>query len=174
MRDKNNIALIGMMGSGKSTIGRLMAKKLNKKFIDIDRKIEDLENKKIGQIFELKGEDFFRNLEFKVSSEYLRNNNSIISLGGGAFLNHKLRKIIKQNSISFWLYWASDILIKRLKSNTHRPIIKEMNDSEIKKMILKRNKVYAKSDFKIVCCNQKKNEIVSKIVYILKKNEIIN
>ena len=151
MEIKKNIALIGMMGSGKSTIGSLLAKKLGGVLIDIDKKIEKIENQKISQIFELKGEAYFRELEFNVTIQSLKDNNKIISLGGGAFMNQELRKIIKQKSKTFWLYWNADTLIKRIKNNDKRPVVKNMNHIEIKKLISERNKIYYFSDFKIIC-----------------------
>ena len=135
------------MGSGKSSIGILMAKKLNAVLIDIDKEIEKMQNQKISQIFELKGEAYFRELEFNVTIQSLKDNNKIISLGGGAFLNKELRKIIKNESSTFWLYWNSDTLIKRIKNNY--------------------------SDYKIICENLKKSEIVDKILQKCKKNEIV-
>ena len=170
---KKNIALIGMMGSGKSTIGSLLAKKLGGVLIDIDKKIEKIENQKISQIFELKGEAYFRELEFNVTIQSLKYNNKIISLGGGAFMNKELRKIIKQKSKTFWLYWNADTLIKRIKNNDKRPVVKNMNQIEIKKLISERNKIYYFSDFKIICESLKKAEIVDKIFQKCKKNEII-
>ena len=174
MEIKKNIALIGMMGSGKSTIGNLLAKKLGGVLIDIDKKIEKIENQKISQIFELKGEAYFRELEFNVTIQSLKDNNKIISLGGGAFMNQELRKIIKQKSKTFWLYWNADTLIKRIKNNDKRPVVKNMNHIEIKKLISERNKIYYFSDFKIICESLKKAEIVDKIFQKCKKNEIIS
>ena len=174
MEIKKNIALIGMMGSGKSTIGNLLAKKLGGVLIDIDKKIEKIENQKISQIFELKGEAYFRELEFNVTIQSLKDKNKIISLGGGAFMNKELRKIIKQKSKTFWLYWNADTLIKRIKNNDKRPVVKNMNHIEIKKLISERNKIYYFSDFKIICESLKKAEIVDKIFQKCKKNEIIS
>ena len=174
MEIKKNIALIGMMGSGKSTIGNLLAKKLDGVLIDIDKKIEKIENQKINQIFELKGEAYFRELEFNVTIQSLKDNNKIISLGGGAFMNKELRKIIKQKSKTFWLYWNADTLIKRIKNNDKRPVVKNMSHIEIKKLISERNKIYYFSDFKIICESLKKAEIVDKIFQKCKKNEIIS
>ena len=173
MEIKKNIVLLGMMGSGKSTIGSLLAKKLNSELMDIDKKIEKLENQRISRIFELKGEGYFRELEFNVTRKVLNYNNKIISLGGGAFMNKDLRKIIKQNSITFWLHWNADTLIKRIRNNNKRPVIKGMSISEIKKLITERNKIYYFSDFKIICENLKKSEIVDKIVGKIKKYEIV-
>ena len=173
MEIKKNIALIGMMGSGKSTIGNLLAKKLGGVLIDIDKKIEKIENQKISQIFELKGEAYFRELEFYVTIQSLKDKNKIISLGGDAFMNKELRKIIKQKSKTFWLYWNADTLIKRIKNNNKRPVVKNMGHIEIKKLISERNKIYHFSDFKIICESLKKAEIVNKIFQKCKKNEII-
>ena len=96
----------------------------------------------------------------------------VLSLGGGSFLDEKIRKSVKNNSLSFWLNWKPSTIINRIKESSKRPIIQGLNDKEIEKMMLDRNKYYAKSNFKIDCENHKKNEIVDKIVLILKKNEI--
>ena len=173
MEIKKNIVLLGMMGSGKSTIGNLLAKKLNGVLIDIDKKIEKMENQKISQIFKIKGETYFRELEFNITNQSLKDHDKIISLGGGAFMNKELRKIIKQKSKSFWLHWNSETLIKRIKNNDKRPVIKDMSSLEIKKLIIERNKIYYFSDFKIICESLKKHEIVDKILQKCKKNEII-
>ena len=173
MEIKKNIVLLGMMGSGKSTIGNLLAKKLNGVLIDIDRKIEKMENLKINQIFKIKGEAYFRELEFYMTNQSLKDHDKIISLGGGAFMNKEIRKIIKQKSKSFWLYWNSETLIKRIKNNDKRPVIKNMSHMQIKKLISDRNKTYNFSDFKIICENLKKHEIADKILQKCKKNEII-
>ena len=170
---KKNIVLLGMMGSGKSTIGGLIAKKLNVKLIDVDRKIETMQNQKISQIFEDKGETYFRELEFNVTIQSLNNDNKIISIGGGAFMNKELRKIIRQKSSTFWLHWSADTLIKRIKNNNKRPVVKNMKYTDIKKLISERNKIYNFSDYKIICENLKKAEIVEKIIKICMKNEII-
>ena len=173
MEIKKNIVLLGMMGSGKSTIGGLLAKKLNSVLIDIDKKIEKIQNLKISEIFKTKGEAYFRELEFNVTLQSLDSDNNIISLGGGAFMNKELRKVLKQKSSTFWLHWNADTLIKRIKNNDKRPIIKGLDDAEIKKLINERNKIYYFSDFKIICESLKKTEIVDKIIKKCKKNEII-
>ena len=174
MEIKKNIVLLGMMGSGKSTIGGLLAKKLNSVLIDIDKKIEKMQNLKISEIFKTKGEAYFRELEFNVTLQSLDGDNNIISLGGGAFMNKELRKVLKQKSSTFWLHWNADTLIKRIKNNDKRPIIKGLNNFEIKKLINERNKIYYFSDFKIICESLKKTEIVDKIIKKCKKNEIIS
>mgnify|MGYP001461647769 CR=1 FL=1 len=174
MKFKKKIVLIGMMGSGKSTIGRLLSKKMNIKFIDVDSKIEMIEKQKISQIFKLKGEKYFRAIEVKTILSLLdsREKELVLSLGGGSFLDEKIRKSVKNNSLSFWLNWKPSTIINRIKESSKRPIIQGLNDKEIEKMMLDRNKYYAKSNFKIECNNYKKSEIVDKIVSIMRENEI--
>jgi shikimate kinase len=131
MHSKKNLVFLGMMGSGKSSIGFLVSKKLNLKFIDIDNLIEDEIGIKISDIFKQKGEDFFRNLEEKITLKVLKQNNYVISLGGGAFINDKIRKEVLVNHFSFWLNWDSDILLKRIKNSQKRPLIINSTDQEI-------------------------------------------
>ena len=116
-----NLTLTGMMGVGKTTIGKLLAKKLNYKFIDVDKLIEDREGLSISFIFKNKSESYFRKIENDITLSELKKCNSVISLGGGAFLNNSIRKSAKKLSTSFWLDVPIDNLIKRLKEK------KEMN-----------------------------------------------
>ena len=173
MKIKKKIVLVGMMGSGKSTIGALLSKKMNMKFIDVDSKIETIEKQTISQIFKLKGEKYFRTIEVKTISSLLdsKEKELVLSLGGGSFLDEKVRKNVKNNSLSFWLNWKPSTIIKRIRKSTKRPLIAGLNDQEIEKMMLERNKYYAKSNFKIDCDNHKKNDIVDKITSILQENE---
>ena len=163
-----------MIGSGKSTIGALISKKMNMKFIDVDSQIEIIEKQKISEIFKLKGEKYFRTIEVKIILSLLdsKEKELVLSLGGGSFLEEKVRKNVKNNSLSFWLNLKPTTIIKRIKKSSKRPLIQGLSDQEIEKMMLERNKYYAKSNFKIDCDNHKKNEIVDRIVSILKKNEI--
>ena len=166
MKSKKNLILIGMMGSGKSTIGSLISKKLNIKFIDIYNVLENDSKMKISEIFEKKGENFFRNLEEKITLKLLRSTNSIISLGGGSFINEKIRKEILVNNFSFWLNCDAKTLLKRIKKNKKRPVAFNLNDSEILELIEIRTKIYSKAQFKINCHKLKKTEIVNKILKI--------
>ena len=170
MKLKKNLVLLGMMGSGKSTIGYLLSKNLNLEFYDIDSVIEKQDGRKIAEIFNTEGEDFFRKLEEKVSIKILKLKNKVISLGGGAFLNENIRKEVLSNNVSFWLNWKSNTLINRIKRNNKRPIINNSNENEIKKLISKRLKIYSMADFKINCEKFTKNEITRKILDIYEKN----
>ena len=170
MKSNNNLVLLGMMGSGKSTIGLLLSKRLNTNFFDIDKIIEREHNMKINEIFEKKGEKFFRSLEEKITLNVLKSKNSIISLGGGSWLNEKIRKETNiNNNVSFWLNWDTSIILERIKKNNKRPLIKNLNDSEIVKLILKRSKIYAKANYEIDCNRLTKDKIIKKILNIYER-----
>ena len=170
MKSKKNLILIGMMGSGKSTIGSLLSKKLNIKFIDIDNVLENDSKMKISEIFEKKGENFFRNLEEKITLKLLNSNNNVISLGGGGFINEKIRKEVLKNNFSFWLNCNAQILLNRIKKNKRRPIAFNLSDNELTELITKRTKIYSKAQFKINCHKLTKTEIVKKILKIHEHN----
>ena len=100
---KKNLVLTGMMGVGKSTIGKNLAKQLSLRFVDIDKIIEKKDGLSINRIFKTKNEAYFRKLENDISLQELQKNSSVISLGGGAFLNKSIRNCVKKTAISFWL-----------------------------------------------------------------------
>ena len=112
MKSKENLVFLGMMGSGKSSIGSIVSKKLNIEFIDVDQEIEKKVGIKISKIFENKGEKYFREIEEIIALKLLKKNKTVISLGGGAFMSKKIRSEVKKLSISFWLDVSSNILIK--------------------------------------------------------------
>ena len=155
-----------MMGSGKSTIGRLLAKKLNLRFFDIDFLIENKTDMKIAEIFEKKGEAEFRNLEKEITLKFLNKTNCIISLGGGAFINEIIKKKVKKKGIAIWLSWNSQTLINRIRKNKKRPIALNLDDNGLKDLINSRSKIYSKANYKINCENMNKIEIVKKITQI--------
>ena len=170
MNSNKNLVFLGMMGSGKSSIGSLVSQKLNLPLIDIDNLIEKDTGMSISEIFEYKGEDFFRDLEEKITFNSLKNFKSVISLGGGGFINNKIRKEILTNHFSFWLNWDKSTLLKRIKGSKKRPLVFKSTDYEIKKLIKKRSKIYSKAQYKINCNNLTKTEIVKKIIKIYELN----
>ena len=125
-----------MMGVGKSTLGKTVAKKLNLEFVDTDLNIEKKYSMKIWKIFENKGEKFFRLEEEKEVLECLKKNKTVIALGGGAFMNKNIRNLILKNSLSFWLDLNLKIINKRIKWNNKRPLLEQEDSKEIIKMIL--------------------------------------
>ena len=158
------------MGSGKSTIGRLLSKSLNLKFIDVDKIIEKDTGLRIYDIFEKKGEDFFREIEEKITLKLLKNKEQIISLGGGGFINKNIRKEIIDNNLSFWLYWKSSTIINRIYKSKKRPIAFNTNENDLKKLIIVRSKIYSEANFKINCETLTKNMIVKQIINLNEKN----
>jgi shikimate kinase len=170
MKLKKNLVLLGMMGSGKSTIGRLVSKKLSQKLVDIDDIIEEETNMKINEIFLKKGEIFFRNLEEKITLKFLDNYNIIISLGGGAFINDRIRKEVLKNNLSFWLNWNAYTLLDRIKKSKKRPLAFNINETKLVELIVNRSKIYSKAKFKINCQKLSKKEITKKIISLYEKN----
>ena len=166
MKSKKNLVFLGMMGSGKSSIGSLIAKKLQLNFIDIDNVIENELSLSIKKIFEIKGENYFRKFEKKTTLKKLKSSSTVISLGGGAFSNKEIRKEVITNHISFWLNWSNDILLNRIKNSKKRPLAFNSSENEIIDLIKKRSNIYSKALYKIECDNLTKNEIVKEILKI--------
>ena len=170
MNSNKNLVFLGMMGSGKSSIGAMVSKKLNIPFIDIDNLIEEHAGMLISEIFKLNGEDYFRNLEERITIKSLKLKNVVVSLGGGGFINDKIRKIVLTNHFSVWLNWDDLILIKRIKGSKKRPLASQSTAQEIKAIINKRKSIYSKADFKINCNKLTKSEIVKIIIKIYELN----
>tara|TARA_B000000441_G_C21466935_1_gene190607 strand:- start:64 stop:576 length:513 start_codon:yes stop_codon:yes gene_type:complete len=170
MKSKKNLVFLGMMGSGKSSIGSLVAKKLKLKFVDIDREIEKNLKITIRKIFETKGEDYFRKIEEKITLKKLKLNTLVVALGGGAFINKNVRKEVLKNHISFWLNWDDKVLIKRIKNSKKRPLTINATDNDLIDLIKNRTNIYSKALYEIKCDNLKKNEIVDKIQKIYETN----
>ncbi len=155
-----------MMGVGKSTIGLNLAKKLSFSFVDMDSIIEKKEGSSINLIFKKKGENYFRIVENRLTLKELENRkNSVISLGGGSFMNKNIREMVKKTSVSFWLDVNINILIGRLVNTKKRPLLAEKNLGDtVKKIYINRKKTYSKADFRIKCGILKPNIITNKIL----------
>ena len=160
------IVLIGMMGSGKTSVGKELAKELGLTFIDIDEEIEKKYQMKIPKIFQIKGEFFFREVEENISCKLINGKPSIISIGGGGFLNKKIRRKIKINAISIWINTGLDKIYQRLnKSKNRRPLLNYKNlKKSIKEIYDKRIPIYKKADYTIQTKSDNKKIIVKKII----------
>lgn len=166
-----NLTLTGMMGVGKSTIGKILAKKLNYNFVDVDKLIEAKEGSSINLIFKNKSESYFRKIESDITLSNLKMKKSVISLGGGAFVNNIIRKSAKKLSISFWLDVSIDELVKRLKKSKKRPLLFEKNITEtVKKIYFERKKIYNEADHRIKCNSLTSGEIANKILNLYEKS----
>ncbi len=170
MNSKKNLVILGQMAVGKSTIGAFVAKKLGLKFYDTDKIIENEAKMSVAEIFEKRSENFFRSLEEKIILKNLENEKSIISLGGGAFLNEKIRKEIIENHVSFWLDCNDKTLLRRIRNNKKRPIANKLNNKELIELIAKRRKIYKKAKFKIECDKLTKKEVVNNILELYETN----
>jgi len=165
-----NIVLLGMMGSGKSTIGYLLSKNINLNFLDVDKFIEKETDLKIYDIFQKKGEVYFRNLEEETTLKLLKGKGKIISLGGGGFLNKNIRKEILKNHISFWLNWENSTIINRILKSKKRPVAFNSSENNLKRLINERSNIYAEANFKINCETLTKKMIVKNILELYEKN----
>ena len=164
---RKNLVLVGMMGVGKTTLGKIVSKMTNLKFIDTDANIEKICSMKISEIFKKKGEKYFRNLERKIALKNLKKENSIIALGGGAFIDFHIRKEVLKNCISFWLDVKTEVILSRSRSLKKRPLL---NRGDLKNtfhdIYEKRKKVYSLANFRINCTRINKFKVTRKIVQI--------
>ena len=162
--NKKNICIMGLMGSGKSVIGKDLSKYLNLKFYDTDTEIEIKTKMKISEIFEEEGESYFRDIEEKICIELLSRDNCVISLGGGSIINKNIRKQIKINSYSIYLQVKLGNLLNRLKFSKKRPLLtKNLSKKEIlENLFEKRKQFYEKADL-IINNDNDKFEVLEKI-----------
>ena len=166
-----NLILAGMMGVGKSTLGKALSLQLKMKFIDTDVEIEKSESETINSLFENKGEDYFRKVEKKICLNSIKKPNSIIALGGGAFVNDEIRILALKECICFWLDLDLRILKDRLKVSKKRPLLRADNVNErIADIYDQRKKSYNLANYKINCNNKDKDKIIKEIVQIYEKN----
>ncbi len=168
-----HIFLVGLSGSGKSTVGKLLAKRLKLEFIDLDKVIEKKARTTISKIFQKKGEPVFRKMETKELLKVVRNSKIpfVVALGGGAFESSKNRKTISESGFSVWLRSPVNILAGRLKNHSNRPLLmgKEIKLA-LKKQLAKRKTNFTRSDIKISTGHKTPQQVASEIEIKLKKN----
>ncbi len=162
-----NIVLIGLMGSGKTTIGKLIAEKLSIKFIDTDELIVNKAQKPIKLIFAEEGEEFFRDMESEIIEEVSQQQNIVISTGGGAVLRDENVENLKQNGVLFHLYAPAEVLFTRIKDDRERPLINTPNPVRTLEIILKRREIfYNQADYKINTGEKSIDEAAETIIEI--------
>lgn len=163
-----NISLIGMMGSGKTCIGELLAKLLNMSFVDTDEQIIKSEKTSINQIFAQKGETYFREIETATLKNVLNFNNQIISTGGGIIKSDENLSLLKEKSVVFYLKASPDILFERIKNNKERPLLNVENmKDKIKTILQERISQYEKAQYIIVTDDKSPIEIANEIIGII-------
>ena len=147
-----SLAFVGMMGVGKSSLGRLLAKRYGLEFRDTDREIQRAADMSISEIFEYHGEDFFRDGERRVIRRVMRElaRPAVIALGGGSFLDSETRALLKEHAVTVWLDGTPELLIERLARHPDRPLIagktKTERQEKIKTLLAERNPIYALAD----------------------------
>lgn len=162
------IVLIGMMGSGKTTIGKLLGEKLTLRSIDIDVIIEQNEKRTVSEIFQNEGEKYFRNIERETIKKNFTNKDLIISLGGGAFEDQLTRELLLKNSTVIYLKTSPNVILERIKNNTNRPLLKnQMTVEKIQSIILQRQKNYELANITILTDNKNTDKIVEEILGVI-------
>lgn len=166
------IVLVGLMGAGKSTVGRRLANYLNTQFIDADNEITEAAGCSISDIFETYGESIFRDLEQRVMLRLITGSPCIIATGGGAFIQPDVRKDILEKAISVWLKAELPVLLERVSRRDNRPLLKAGDKTEIlQKLIDERYPIYEQADIIIDSNHGSHDAVVEDIIKALKERQ---
>jgi shikimate kinase len=164
-----SIVLVGMMGSGKSSIGRRLAARLAVPFVDADSEIEQAAGMTIAEIFERHGEPYFRAGEARVIARLLERGPQVLATGGGSFMNADTRTLIRAKAVSVWLKAELDVLMKRIKRRGDRPLLKTDDPAAtLTALIAERYPVYAEADLTVASRDVPHESIVEEIVAALR------
>ncbi|CAN7577027.1 shikimate kinase [Agrobacterium tumefaciens] len=162
---RRNIVFVGLMGAGKSAVGRMVAQQLRVPFIDTDVEIERVSRMTISELFATYGEEEFRALETRVIKRLLRGGPKVISTGGGAFINDNTRRHITRGGISLWLKADLEVLWERVNKRDHRPLLKTENPkATLAALMEKRYPIYAEADLTIESRDVRKEIIVTEVL----------
>jgi shikimate kinase len=165
MLGKRSVVLVGLMGAGKSTIGKRVAQMLGVNFIDADTEIETVSRMTIPELFERYGEPEFRDLERRVIRRILRTGPKVLATGGGAFMNEQTRKAIARAGVSVWLKAELDVLMERVGRKSNRPLLKTADPRATMQALMdQRYPVYAMSDITIISREEKKEIMAGEVV----------
>lgn len=168
---EKNIVLVGFMGTGKTEVGKNLAKKLNMDFIDTDELIEKKEKDRIVRIFQVKGEEYFREVEEEIIEKVSKCKNCVIATGGGALIREKNYLNLKKNGILICLVATPEEIYRRTIPKKDRPLLlKSKNVIEtIKELLKTREPYYSKADYKIDTTKKSIDEVVEEIIRIIKR-----
>jgi len=159
------IVLIGMMGAGKTTVGRRLAARLGRHFVDSDEEVEKAAGMSIEDIFAAHGETDFRAGEVKVIARLLKESGMVLGTGGGAFMNPETRELIKQRAISVWIKADFELLFQRVSRRSNRPLLKTANPREtLHKLIDARYPTYAEADVTVVSRDVPQDQVASEVI----------
>lgn len=159
------IVLVGMMGAGKTTVGRRLANRLGRHFIDSDEEVEKAAGMSIEDIFKLHGEADFRAGEVKVIARLLKEDGIVLGTGGGAFINPDTRTLVKQQAVSVWIKADFELLFQRVSRRSNRPLLKTPNPREtLQQLIEQRYPIYAEADVTIVSRDVPQDQVASDVI----------
>ncbi|MDR6755469.1 shikimate kinase [Mycoplana sp. BE70] len=162
---KRNLVLVGLMGAGKSAIGRLVAQALSVPFIDSDHEIERVSRMSISDLFAAYGEEEFRALEARVMKRLLKTGPRVVSTGGGAFINERTRRHIKRGGLTVWLKADLDVLWERVNKRDSRPLLKTENPKQtLENLMNARYPIYAEADLTVHSRDVKKEMVVEDVL----------
>jgi len=162
----SRIFLVGFMGSGKTTVGRLLAERLGRRFIDLDEWIVERAGKSISQIFAEDGEVYFRQLEGELLRDVVKEPELVISLGGGAFVSEINRRVVKEHGVSVWLDCTFDVILKRLGDASDRPL--NTSPDRLRELLESRLPSYSQADVRIDAGQVWPERLVDEIMQILR------
>lgn len=169
---RRNIVFVGLMGAGKSAVGRMVAQQLKVPFIDTDVEIERVSRMTISELFATYGEEEFRALETRVIKRLLRGGPKVVSTGGGAFINDNTRAHIRRGGISLWLKADLEVLWERVNKRDHRPLLKTENPkATLAALMEKRYPIYAEADVTIESRDVRKEIIATEVLTALARFE---
>lgn len=162
---RRNLVFVGLMGAGKSAIGRLTASSLGIPFIDSDHEIERVSRMTISELFAAYGEDEFRALEARVIKRLLNSGARVVSTGGGAYINERTRRHIKKQGLSLWLNADIDVLWERVNKRDTRPLLKTENPRQtLENLMNARYPIYAEADLTVISRDVRKEVIVEEVL----------
>jgi shikimate kinase len=165
-----SIVMVGLMGCGKSSVGKRLANKLGLPFVDADEEIERVAQKTINEIFSDHGETFFRDRESKVIARLLASGPQVLATGGGAFINPETRFKIKESGISVWLRAELQVLMRRVAKRDTRPLLRDVDpEAVMRKLMDDRYPIYAEADLTVDSREVPHDSIVVEIIENLKK-----
>ena len=165
MEKKKNIVLIGFMGTGKTTVGKILAKKLGMNFVDVDELIEKTAGLKISAVFARFGEAYFRDIETEIIKSITKDSSQVIATGGGAVLRDENLNALKSNGVVFCLTASEELIFDRIKDNNERPLLQVENPKEkIRELLAKRMPRYMMADFIINTDGLTQEEVSEKII----------
>jgi shikimate kinase len=161
------IVLVGLMGAGKTSVGRRLAEKLDIPFVDADHEIELAAGKTVAEIFADHGEEYFREGERRVITRLLENGQQVLATGGGAFMNDETRARIKQLGVSLWLKADLDVLLKRVAKRNDRPLLQKDPEAVMKNLMDKRYPIYAQANITVESRDVQHGQMVNDVIKAL-------